>query len=171
MTNAFDNLFDDAAQIGDEPAIEQADGQQIENPLRFILAGNATFTLRSRRTGTRFTYKVSKAEDKQDFWFVNMLTGPDNTKNYTYLGNISANRPEKVAQYGSHSFWHDRKKRIHPNAPGAIAFGWAFKRFAAGAAMPDMDMFFAGSCGRCGRALTVPESITAGFGPECISKV
>jgi hypothetical protein len=26
-----------------------------------------------------------------------------------------------------------------------------------------------GRCGRCGRKLTVPESIESGFGPECAS--
>jgi hypothetical protein len=169
MTSAFDNLFNDA-QTGEDTVIEQTDGQRIENPLRFILAGNATFTLRSRRTGTRFTYNVGKADDK-DFWFVKVLTGPENTRDYTYLGNISPNRPDYVARYGSHGFWHDKKQRVSPDAPSAVAFAWAFKRFVNGAGTPDMDVFFAGTCGRCGRQLTVPESVTAGFGPECIGKV
>jgi hypothetical protein len=171
MISNFDNLFDDAATIGDEPVIEPTDGQRIDNPLRFILAGNATFTLRSRRTGARFTYKVEKADDKDGFWFVKVLTGPENTRDYTYLGNISPNKLGYVARYGSHAFWHDKKQRVSPDAPSAKAFAWAFKQFVADAATPELDVFFAGSCGRCGRQLTVPESVTAGFGPECIGKV
>lgn len=172
MATDFDNLFDefDGAALKEETAIEATDGQRIDNPLRFILAGNATFTLRSRRTGTRFTYRVSKAEDKDGFWFVSVLTGPENTRNYTYLGNVSVNKPAYL-KYGSHSFWHSKKQQISPDAPSAKAFAWAFKRFVAGTEMPEMDMLFAGSCGRCGRMLTVPESITAGFGPECAGKV
>jgi len=26
-------------------------------------------------------------------------------------------------------------------------------------------------CGRCGRVLTVPESVESGFGPECIGRL
>jgi len=32
-------------------------------------------------------------------------------------------------------------------------------------------VFHEGACGRCGRTLTVPESIASGFGPECIRYV
>ena len=55
--------------------------------LSFILAGNATFTLRSLRTGARYTYKVREAEDKPGVFFVKYLIGQDNENDYRYLGN------------------------------------------------------------------------------------
>jgi hypothetical protein len=38
--------------------------------------------------------------------------------------------------------------------------------------MPDgVVIWHEGRCGRCGRRLTVPESIESGYGPECIGKI
>jgi hypothetical protein len=34
--------------------------------------------------------------------------------------------------------------------------------------MPNLEIWHEGRCGRCGRKLTVPESIHNGYGPECI---
>src|SRR5262245_1349737 len=57
---------------------------------RFIYAGNATFTVVSNETGTRYTYRIR--ESPPDFTavshFVHVLTGPDNIKDFTYFGNI-----------------------------------------------------------------------------------
>ena len=64
---------------------------KVNSPKSFILAGNAVFTLRSVKTGTRYTYVVSK-DDEKPLWFVGCLTGPDNTSDYTYLGGIRGGR-------------------------------------------------------------------------------
>lgn len=40
----------------------------------------------------------------------------------------------------------------------------------AGAERLEADLVRAGRCRRCGRALTDPESIAAGVGPDCRSK-
>lgn len=58
----------------------------------YVLAGNATFTLTSNVTGNRLTFKVSRAEGREDDqvapYFVSVLTGPDNSRDYTWLGMI-----------------------------------------------------------------------------------
>jgi hypothetical protein len=57
----------------------------------YVLAGNSTFTVTSKRTGTRFTYRVRQADESRDGarpWFVSVLNGPDNEKNYAYIGVI-----------------------------------------------------------------------------------
>src|SRR5581483_12448700 len=55
-----------------------------EHALAFIFAGKAVVTLRSAKTGTRYTYKVSKAEEREGQagiapaaprYFVSLLTG------------------------------------------------------------------------------------------------
>lgn len=131
--------------------------------------GSATVTLESLKTGNRFTYKISQARDKetnqpQDCYFVGLLVGPDNSSDYKYIGRIARS-----------VFWAGRKYAkpgdISPNAPSVRAFDWAWRALVKGA-MPDaLAVWHEGKCGRCGRKLTVPESVKNGFGPECIGKV
>ena len=69
----------------------------VEDIKKFILAGKATFTLESARTGKWFTYKVTKKEFKdrqtgevdKTFYFVSLLSGPQNDADYRYLGTIN----------------------------------------------------------------------------------
>lgn len=124
---------------------------------QFILAGNATFTVRSQKTETRYTFKVRKAKAK-DVWYVSMLTGSDNENDYAYIGLIDENgvfRLTKASQMTKES------------AP-VLAFAWVHGRAAKGMPIVGVEVWHAGKCGRCGRTLTVPESIQSGFGPECI---
>jgi hypothetical protein len=126
---------------------------------RFILAGNATFTLTSARTGMRFTYKVRAkevADGAPSVHFVSVLTGADNESDYTFLGTI----------FGGATFKHSTKSRIGKDAPSAKAFAWSFPRIM-GNALVEASVHHEGKCGRCGRKLTVPRSIEVGLGPEC----
>lgn len=140
--------------------------QQIprENISRFALAGNATFTLRSVKTGTRFTYKVSKCDDPEatDLYFVSVLRGQDNESDFTYLGTI---------RLGVYS--HGKKSKIGEDAPSARGFAYAWPHLVKDRvdAKGSFEVFHEGRCGRCGRKLTVPESIESGFGPECSTLV
>lgn len=128
--------------------------------LRFILAGNATFTVRSEKTGTRFTFRVRQPKPTTPH-FVSLLTGPDNENSYTYLGTI----------FNGTEFAHGRKSTITPDAAGAIAARWVFNRILQGLDLNNCEVWHEGRCGRCGRKLTVPESIESGFGPECITRI
>ena len=61
-------------------------GHKLNNSdaLKFMFAGNSTFTVVNTRTENRFTFKVKKSKDKDsNLFFVSVLTGPDT---YTYLG-------------------------------------------------------------------------------------
>lgn len=135
----------------------------------FILAGNATFTLRSTKSGTRFTYKVSKApcfahgekcESCPVAYFIGLLSGPDNNSNYTYLGII---RDSKVSR--------TKNSKVGDSAPSYLAIKWYVDRLLASQDVSAVEIFHAGACCRCGRKLTVPESIMLGIGPECLSKM
>lgn len=130
---------------------------------QFALAGNARFTIVSKKTGTRFTFRVRKPSEERP-WFVSVLTGSDNEFDYTFLGTIFPNG----------AYQHSRKSKIPAMAPSAMGFDWFWKHLSADAfdLLPDrVDVHHEGRCGRCGRALTVPESIESGFGPECIHHV
>lgn len=129
----------------------------------FILAGKAIFTLRSTKTGTRYTYKVCKAEAKPgwpDTWFVKYLAGSDNDADYMYLGMIRNGQ-----------FTLTAKSRVREDSLIYKAFAWTFGRMMAGQDTSAVEVWHASRCGRCGRTLTVPESIATGLGPECAAKM
>ena len=133
----------------------------LEDIKNFVLAGNATITVRSGSTGSRFTFKVrTPKKAKSPIWFVSLLTGSDNENNYEYFGQIRKNG----------SFDHGRKSRITTDSTGAKAFSWFWNMIQADRSdvLEQAEIWHEGSCGRCGRKLTVPASVLSGFGPECI---
>lgn len=136
--------------------------ENLAHILAFLLAGNAHATFVSERTGTRFTYRVStpKASDPNRGpapHFVSVLTGPDH---YEYLGCI----------YRRTMYAHGRKSRIGEDATSAKAFAWLWKHLSAGQMPPECEVYHEGRCGRCGRRLTTPTSVTRGLGDECASR-
>ena len=121
----------------------------------FVQAGNATFTVVSVKTQTRFTYRVRDSEDGRVF-FVGVLTGQHNESDYTYLGIIRDGQ-----------FCRTAKSRVSDDAPSVRAFRWVYSQLGRGRLPNELEFWHEGSCGRCGRTLTVPESIETGYGPEC----
>ena len=141
------------------------DTQQLEHiiggetALQFILAGRAVFTIRSKRTGTRFTYKVTATKEK-DAFFVKFMSGPDNEASYTFAGMI----------FNGNRFVLGRKARangLSETTPAIAAFIWVFAKLTMHVEPPNVEIWHSGHCGRCARTLTVPESIESGIGPEC----
>jgi hypothetical protein len=132
----------------------------------FVLAGNATFTLRSKRTNTRFTFKIRKPKEDSPH-FVSLMTGTDNENSFRYLGTIfpSVGRPEIGL------FARTAKSRIAEGSPGVVAFRWFWDKLRAGQLHESLEVWHEGACGRCGRKLTVPESIARGLGPECATRL
>jgi hypothetical protein len=135
-----------------------------EEARAFLLGGAAIATIVSRKTGIRFTYKINLSDDGGSH-FVNVLFGPDNTRNYKYLGRIA----------NAARLWlgrkHPKAGDISPAAPCARAFHWLWEQLTRGTLPDTVEVYHEGMCGRCGRRLTVPESIASGFGPECIKHV
>jgi hypothetical protein len=126
---------------------------------RFALAGNATFTVVSL-TGNRFTYRVRASKKDAAIRFVSLLTGSNNETNYSFLGVLIPTQSEPL-------YRHANRSDISPDAPGAKGFAWFWERIAQGRLPSNVTVHHEGRCGRCGRKLTVPESIASGLGPEC----
>lgn len=144
---------------------------RVVNPadmLAYATAGKAVFTLVGK--SSRYTYKVEQADNGR-FFFVSLLTGNDNFQDFKYMGTIRSNESAAFDHFGS-----TKKSRIGPYAPGFVAFAWFWKHLHLAVKGPDpylsaMEFWHEGKCGRCGRRLTVPESIERGIGPECASIV
>ncbi len=137
------------------------------DPRTFITAGRAIFTLQGR--DARYTFRVSRRGGAggdggwPPLYFVSLLTGSDNTADYTYMGMLDATsgylRLTHASPYTAES-------------TPVIALRWALPIVWTGSTLPaPARLMHVGRCGRCGRALTVPESIDAGIGPECATKL
>lgn len=131
----------------------------------FLFAGNARFTLRSLKTGVRFTYRVRvrKADVTAGLtdptYFIETLRGPDNDRDYLYLG---------VLRQPGTLFLTPASRQGRASA-SFKAIVWALDAMRGGRDVlgKTLEIWHEGRCGRCGRVLTVPESIASGYGPEC----
>lgn len=164
--------------------------------LIFMLAGNATFTLVSQKTGTRFTYNVKRVccgSCKRDFtgrkdvsclkctchqtgqpgkFFVSLLTGPDNESNYSYMGMLVFDSEAKVPGFpNTLKLITTRNAKVGTEASSYVAFNWVFEQLQQGKDPQNVEIYHAGKCGMCGRKLTVPMSIQIGIGPECLGRM
>ena len=141
---------------------------------KFFVAGNATFTVKVPEafatkydTLLHYTFKVQQSEPSEKWpnpaHFIKLLTGPDNTSDFNFLGKLNPVTGEVTISAKScvgEGAWSLRIVRrvmaqmFEGEGIAAIkATGW--------------DIDHMGKCGRCGRPLTVPESIECGIGPDC----
>ena len=131
----------------------------------FLFAGNAIFTLRSLKTGRHFTFRVAHKKGG-DVSFVSLLTGSDNTRDYSYLGLLPDERATRLLGVGR------GRSCAGADAPSALAFQFLLDCLWNRPELPaSLEIWHEGRCGRCGRKLTVPESIADGIGPECATKI
>jgi len=124
----------------------------------YVLAGKAVFTVLNTRTGNRFTFRVNKGKRSGAPHFVSVLTGSDNNSSYSYAGAI----------FDATNFRWTRKSRLFRNAQSVLTFSWFWSNLDR---LPEfIEVYHHNHCGRCGRLLTVPESITNGVGPVCAGR-
>ena len=143
--------------------------EQRFNEWAFITAGNATFTVDNGK-GQHYTFKVRHKglEERDGFtpngcYFVSLLTGPNNEFDYTYLGvfNPKAMKQAVILRL-------TRASRMNDDSVPVRVFRWAAWLAKWEQPLPaGYSLHHEGSCGRCGRTLTTPESVTSGIGPEC----
>ena len=146
---------------------------------QFFTGGKSYFTVKvpeafaSAHAGCNlhYTFRIEQADPTEKYpnpaHFVKLLTGPNNTEDYTYMGilnpqtgEVRATRNSKIAE----TAWSFRiVRRVlaqifeGDGMPAIQAHGW--------------DVDHMGRCGRCARPLTVPESIELGIGPDCADQM
>jgi Family of unknown function (DUF6011) len=124
----------------------------------YTIAGNATITLQSEKSGAHFTYKIRAAKNP-GVYFVWLLCGQDNETDYQFIGWI-----------GKGKFQRSAKSRVSADAPSFKAFDW-FWNIQHNGDNGNLIVLRPNKCGRCARTLTHPESVISGIGPECASKI
>lgn len=132
------------------------------NVADFVFGGKSIFTIRNTATGNRFTYKFTRKkslkEGEEDVVFVKVLMGSDNTSDYTFIGTV----------FGQRTYKHSPKSPFGSDTQSSKAIDWVVKNLRS---LPqNVEVWHEGRCARCGRKLTVPESIESGFGPECATR-
>jgi len=134
-----------------------------ENVSAFLFAGNATFTLVSKKTGKRFTYKLKRTPFNLTKFYLSVLTGPENSSDFEYLGLVNL----------LYCYQPGNSSRITRQAPSNYAIIWFMHSMqnTVDSVFAKCEVWHEGKCGRCGRKLTVPSSIESGIGPECASKM
>jgi hypothetical protein len=137
----------------------------------FVLAGRAVFTIKCP-PGLKYphvTYKVTKVKATEQYreeaYFVSVLNGPDNTHHFMYLGKLNPFTGHVSKTYKSSLGEDSFRFRLLNRTLARI---WAddhqaYEQFG-------FRTHHEGHCGKCGRALTVPESIETGLGPICRGK-
>jgi hypothetical protein len=147
-----------------ESSLERLRGRLPHNSIsKFLLAGHATITIRHAPTGERFTYKVSVPQNPDSgrpVHFVALLRGLENEVDYTFIGLIINGSKYKPSP-----------KHISLEARAQKWFCRFFSLLTTGALPESVEVWHEGRCGRCGRKLTVPESIERGIGPECAEQM
>jgi len=134
----------------------------IELDTKFFTGGRAVFTIDNGQ-GVHYTFKVKAPKFNPAKRYIFLLTGPDNTRSYTYLGELCpATGTVKLTQ---------SSKYTDDTTPVKV-IRWAMKHVFGDKTLPaGYAIHHEGKCGCCGRALTVPESIKRGIGPECWSRI
>jgi len=122
----------------------------------FIQAGHATITVKSKKTGKHFTYKIEQGQGY--IWFVRRKTSWKYDQ-WIYLGFINGA-----------GFQPSQKTTAEDSVSEEFAvFKWLWNHELnyKHRIHPDMEVYHEGQCGMCGRPLTSPESIARGYGPDC----
>lgn len=135
-------------------------------PKEIMFAGRSRFTVLNTETENRFTYQVNAPKYDRDG---NKIDSPEkaevlmvkflNGSSYDFIGILT--RDEK--------FFYSKKSKIFKDHVAIRGFEWLTDHINK---MPEKVKFYhEGCCLRCARALTVPESILSGLGPECAKRM
>lgn len=136
----------------------------MEKALDYIMGGNSIFTLVVGEK--RYTYKILERINGfgQQFYSVMVLVGPDNVNNYRRFARImeidGMPKLELVSKTTNYIEYFEYIKMLY--------YGLLFQDYSK---ISTWQVWHTGRCSRCGRLLTVPESIENGIGPECANKI
>lgn len=134
--------------------------EQQDKMETYVLAGKCTFSLKSERTKKNvkfFIVKPQKAKPGTDVRFVYVKQ----SRHWMYLGVVIIG--------GRHRPTYLPKKEVAGHDKNR-AFYWFWMHLIA-RKLKRVTLYKSRACARCGRRLTEPKSIKAGFGPYCITQV
>lgn len=117
---------------------------------RYIEGGRGSFTLEGR--DRHFTFRLLKGR------YIYVLTKPPD--GFTYLGLLTDAKTTTLT----------KASKVNEDSQVWRAFTWFAHRLYNDLPLDEMKFYHEGKCGLCGKPLTNPASIRAGFGPDCREK-
>tara|TARA_B100000212_G_C27272776_1_gene489534 strand:- start:358 stop:813 length:456 start_codon:yes stop_codon:yes gene_type:complete len=133
-----------------------------ENVLHFMTSPRegrrkgATATIVNEATGNRITVRFRKPKGFKAV-LVDLMTGSDNEESFSFIGTLAGEQVRISPKQRTDA------QKAHL---AAKVINWTIAHAEADD-LRTVRVLHSGSCGRCGRKLTVPESIDSGLGPEC----
>jgi hypothetical protein len=125
---------------------------------KLVFGGKSVFTI-SRGESERFTFRVKRFGVSENYGLM-VLTGSDNNTQYSYFATLVK---------GNFKWWNDSRNILTQQSPSVLWMKAFLKYVLKSHSLPDgIEFRNEGKCCRCGRRLTVPESIDRGIGPECV---
>ena len=115
---------------------------------------NGVFTVKSKKTGKDFTYKVSRSEFKGK-WYTHIKV-ESMYMNFKYLGSYFNGKLTKKGEL--------------VDTPSATAISYVLQKIEEGKSElldTQIELMHMGKCIACSRPLTDSESIERGIGPVC----
>ena len=88
---------------------------------------------------------------------MSVLTNPEV---YSYIGTCVEG-----------DYKHGKKSVINSDSQSVKVFEFMLKRLKNDNLPDFLEVWHEGFCGKCGKRLTVPNSILTGLGPECVKKL
>lgn len=119
-----------------------------------------TLTVVNDATGGRVTVRFRKPKGFKSV-LVDVMVGSDNENDFAFAGTLRGTELKLSAKAKAPRERADFAKKV---------LDWTLRAAEAGD-LKTVRCLHEGRCARCGRKLTVPESIDSGLGPECRGKV
>ena len=131
---------------------------RFNDALEYMIGKKAIYTIVNEKSGNRFTFMTREKKSLPGILCIYVLTGPDNTRNYSYLGYI--NKKNWI-------FKTSTKSDLTIDSPSFRAFEWVYENLKRDTIPSCITILHYNRCCRCGRILTRPHAITAGIGDDC----
>lgn len=127
----------------------------------FFVGGNATFSVKGPER--HYTFKITTPPWNENLRSAFLLSGPDNTSDYVYLGMVNKE---------TGAFRLTEKSKMTLDTVPVKVLVWILKHAFTDGLIPDgYAVNHDGNCGCCGRPLTVPLSVERGIGPDCWARL
>jgi hypothetical protein len=122
---------------------------------------NGTYTIQNRAEGTHRTFRIRTQKPDASFApgkrVLALMTGSDNEHSYTGFAFVENDGIRVWSSKRGHGDWEAYAKLVW-----SLATDSGFSEYA-----DRYSLLVSGTCVKCNRKLTTPESIKTGIGPVC----
>lgn len=130
----------------------------------FIFAGHSIFTLENSETGNYITFRIRQIKKNNQLvpnqFAIQCKSLNDGDYGYQFLGFLNLDRK-----------YFKRWGNANPSYIGYKTLYWLLNNLENLEKFTKLKIYHEGVCCKCGRTLTVPESIDNGIGPECMERI